>query len=205
MSTSDSSRFLKMGAGIVLVIFVVGGALYLGTGGDSTDSSSPDEPSPRALPDPAPAPTFEVTPHQAELGASGVQEREDEEEDGEAGSGARGVIGPSSMMLKMATDPTVSPASAQDAVEGFVEGLVPAAESCWKASSRERRATWNLVLRVTNEGLETSKSRLRGVVDYDLELCLAKALTAADRSGLTAGTKAHWPVRLDPRDGVEFD
>jgi hypothetical protein len=62
-----------------------------------------------------------------------------------------------------------------------------------------------LFLRVTEDGLNTDRTRLLRVYDYDLERCLATALKSADASDLPVGLTAYWPIVLDPSDGVQMD
>jgi hypothetical protein len=205
MSTSDPSRFLKMAFGIAAVVLVVGGGLYLGSGADPTAGKPSIPPQPSVLPQPASAPEFDVTPHQAKLGEAGVEEFASTPDDSEDGKVTRTVIGPSDMLLQMATEPTVKPASSRAAVESFVAALLPQVERCWSASAGTHRTTWNLVLRVSDAGLDTSDTRLRGLRSYDLESCLGAALAGADATGLQPGLMAHWPVVLDPSEGVQMD
>jgi hypothetical protein len=194
-----------MAAGITGVVLVVGGALYLGSGDDS-GADAPPAPGPRSvLPEPAVAPTFEVETHSGTLGEDGIAPDEAAQETSEDEGPIRNTIGPSDAMLKMATLPVVTPASAQDRAEDFVRALLEPAERCWSAAAGDRRGSWHLNIRVTESGVDTSHTRLRRVQDYDLERCLEAALESADTSGLPVGLKAYWPIVLDPSDGVQMD
>lgn len=199
MSTSDSNRLLKMAAGIALVFAVVGGALYLGglKSGEPTAGAPGSEPAERTTP--ADRPTFEVTPHDASLGESGV----------EAGSGGskdepRAVtttVGPSDLMLRMVEEPNVTPAAARRSVESLVQGLTSQLDACWKGE--ERAATWYLVVKVGEGGtVDLTGSRLKGIQSDELHGCLKKAAGGAAFGSLDPGVSAMWPIGLDPKQGV---
>ncbi len=76
MSTSDSNRFLQMAFGLGLVVLVVGGALYFGSGanrdvaGSSSESKRGED---GEAPPPLSGPNFEVDPVDLKLGPDGVE------------------------------------------------------------------------------------------------------------------------------------
>lgn len=209
MSTSDPKRFLqrtlKMAVGIVGVVLVVGGALYLGTGVDPAPPQSPQPAPSSVLPAPAVTPSYEVATYRAALGEQGVAPSKEESGDAPSARLIREVIGPSDIMLQMATTPKVTPSSAHSVAAEFVRSLLAPTERCWSAAAGNQRASWHLFLQVTEDGLNTDRTRLLRVYDYDLERCLATALKSADASDLPVGLTAYWPIVLDPSDGVQMD
>ena len=210
MSTSDSNRFLQMATGLALVVLVVGGALYLGSGATGEVAGSSSEPSNGAggeAPVALSGPNFEVEPVDLKLGPDGVESPEkDTAEPGAEDGPIQKAIGPSSTLLQMASDPHVQPESEKSDVEAFVRSLMPGAEQCWSRAAGNFRGTWNIILRASTSGLDSSKSRIRGLKDYKLDRCLKDVLAAADASALDdSALRAHWPVTLDPSDGVQMD
>lgn len=215
MNTSDSNRFLQVASGLALVVLVVGGALYIGSGatGDVAGSSSESNgdgggEAPAALS----GPNFEVEPVDLKLGPDGVEQAEKAagepgaEEPGAEDGPIRKAIGPSGALLQMASDPHVQPDSEQGDVEAFVRSLMPGAEQCWSRAAGNFRGTWNIILRASPSGLDSSRSRLRGLKDYKLDRCLKDVLSSADATALDdSALRAHWPVTLDPSDGVQMD
>jgi hypothetical protein len=151
------------------------------------------------------APTYEVATYRAAVGEQGVVPAEQESEPGSSEGQVQQVLGHSDIMLKMATTPKVTPSSAHPAVADFVRSLLAPAERCWSAAAGHRGTSWHLSLRVTEDGLNTQRTRLLRQNDYDLERCLATALKSADASDLPVGITAYWPIVLDPSDGVQMD
>jgi len=199
-----------MATGLAIVVLVVGGALYLGSGASSDSVELPPEEAPvpaHQHPEKLEGPEFQVDPVDIDLGEEGaVESAEDESNDSDEG-GLRPRLSsfPSDSILEMATKPHVQPASEEDDVRTYVRSLLPGAEQCWSRSAGSYRGTWNVFLRSGAQGLDSSKSRLRGLRDYKLKDCLTNVLKTADSSMIDEGVRAHCPVTLDPSDGVQMN
>jgi hypothetical protein len=205
MSTSQSNRFFKIAAGIAVVTLVAWAAMNLGSS-DSADSSASSSASVNEAPRQASKPNFEVKPHSAKLGSSGVEGEAEAEAEGTEEGGIRQTTGPSRMMLKMATDPVVNPESARAEVEAVVAALLPGVERCWQAEERQVEAQWRVALEQTsgNGTLRLKGGPVFGAVDHRLTRCLTEVTSATDMPEVNGDFTAHWPFVFNSDGTVEM-
>jgi len=105
-------------------------------------------------------------------------------------------------------DPTVRPASETGAVRDRLAALIPDVAACWhevdgQSASRAGSYYFRLEVGAGGQAVNVPPPMLKRV-DPAIADCLTEVVQSADFSGVSVGTAVHWPVVLDPEQGVSL-